>query len=150
KKDELFIVCLLLAAGWGAAHALSPGHGKTLVAAYLVGERGTLLHALLLGLTTTLAHTGGVIALAIVIWFYPQAMSGAQVLLRFVGAVLVVGMGFWMVYRRLSGQADHFHIGGGHHHYHHHDHDHGGSDHYHDEHGHAHPLPNPDVRWWNL
>src|SRR5207247_125084 len=45
-----FWLLLLLAAGFGAIHALTPGHGKTLVAAYLVGERGTLWHAVLLGL----------------------------------------------------------------------------------------------------
>jgi hypothetical protein len=55
-------VLLLLAAGFGAAHALTPGHGKTLVAAYLVGERGTFRHALVLGLVTTLTHTGSVLA----------------------------------------------------------------------------------------
>jgi ABC-type nickel/cobalt efflux system permease component RcnA len=152
RKDELFVICLLFAAAWGAVHALSPGHGKTLVAAYLVGERGTLWHAVLLGLSTTLAHTGGVIAIAIVIWFYPDAMIGSQLALRYVGAFLVVGMGFWMLYRRLTGQADHIHIGGGHHHhYHGHDHHyHGGEDHYHDEHGHAHAIVTQDVRWWNL
>jgi ABC-type nickel/cobalt efflux system permease component RcnA len=147
KKDELFVICLLFAAAWGAVHALSPGHGKTLVAAYLAGERGTLFHALLLGLTTTLAHTGGVIAIAVVIWFYPNAMTGAQLALRYVGAFVVVGMGFWMLYRRLTGQADHVHIGGGHHHHHH---GHGGTHHYHDEHGHAQPIVSQDVRWWNL
>ena len=44
---------LLLAAGFGAIHALTPGHGKTLVAAYLVGERGTSWHAVVLGLVTS-------------------------------------------------------------------------------------------------
>jgi ABC-type nickel/cobalt efflux system permease component RcnA len=152
RKDELFAVCLLLAAAWGAVHALSPGHGKTLAAAYLVGERGTFFHALLLGLSTTFAHTGAVVAIAIVIRFYPEVMAGAQVALRFVAAFVVVGLGFWMLYRRLTGRADHVHIGGGHHHHHHgHDHhDHTGADHYHDEHGHAHPSADQDVRWWNL
>jgi ABC-type nickel/cobalt efflux system permease component RcnA len=46
--------------GLGALHALEPGHGKTLVAAYLVGSRGTARHAMVLGLTVTLAHTAGV------------------------------------------------------------------------------------------
>jgi ABC-type nickel/cobalt efflux system permease component RcnA len=153
RKDELFAVCLLLAAAWGAVHALSPGHGKTLAAAYLVGERGTLFHALILGLSTTLAHTGAVIAIAGVICVYPEAMTGAQVALRFVAAFVVVGLGFWMLYRRLTGQADHVHIGGGHHHHHHHHghehHGHSGADHNHDQHGHAHPMVQ-DVRWWNL
>src|SRR4029079_3880638 len=48
---------LLLAALFGAAHALTPGHGKTMVAAYLIGERGTARHAVVLGLVTTITHT---------------------------------------------------------------------------------------------
>src|SRR5205823_6555009 len=59
-----FWLLLILAAGFGAAHALTPGHGKTLVAAYLVGEHGTALHAIVLGLVTTLTHTGSVLILA--------------------------------------------------------------------------------------
>ena len=50
-------LALLAAFGWGAFHALSPGHGKTIVAAYLVGSRGAVRHALFLGLTTTITHT---------------------------------------------------------------------------------------------
>src|ERR1700688_2489138 len=50
----------MIAAGLGALHALEPGHGKTIVAAYLVGSRGTPRHAVLLGLIVTAAHTAGV------------------------------------------------------------------------------------------
>jgi nickel/cobalt transporter (NicO) family protein len=51
---------------WGAAHALSPGHGKTIVTAYLVGQRGTPRHAALLGVIVTVTHTIGVFALGLV------------------------------------------------------------------------------------
>jgi ABC-type nickel/cobalt efflux system permease component RcnA len=54
------LLALVIAAGLGAFHALEPGHGKTVVAAYLVGSRGTAGHAVLLGLTVTVAHTAGV------------------------------------------------------------------------------------------
>ena len=57
------ILAILLAMGWGALHSLSPGHGKTMVAAYLVGTRGTARHALILGLFVTVTHTVGVVAL---------------------------------------------------------------------------------------
>ncbi len=57
---------------WGAMHALTPGHGKTIVGAYLVGSRGTLRHALYLGLTTTITHTLGVFALGLVTLFAAQ------------------------------------------------------------------------------
>ncbi|HLX34264.1 MAG TPA: hypothetical protein VKR30_03365 [Candidatus Limnocylindrales bacterium] len=60
----VLLLSLLLAAGLGAAHALTPGHGKTIMAAYLVGTRGTARHALGLGLTVTVSHTVGVMALA--------------------------------------------------------------------------------------
>ena len=59
----LIVLSLLVAMGFGALHALEPGHGKTLVAAYFVGERGTAWHALLLGLTVTASHTIGCLRL---------------------------------------------------------------------------------------
>ena len=65
---RLGVVCLALAvaAGLGALHALEPGHGKTVVAAYLVGTRGTTRHALALGLIVTATHTLGVYLLGAV------------------------------------------------------------------------------------
>jgi nickel/cobalt transporter (NicO) family protein len=149
-----FWVLLFFAAGFGAAHAFTPGHGKTLAAAYLVGERGTVWHALLLGLMTTLSHTGSVLLLALLLQFCPADMlDPVLALLGFAGGLAIAGFGFWLLLRRLSGRADHVHIGGhGHHHHgpgHHH---HGPADHYHDEHGHAHPLPagKAPVGWWGL
>src|SRR5207249_2513342 len=67
------------------------------------------------------------------------------------GGLLVAGMGFWLLWRRLLGGADHFHLGGhGHHHHHHHGHGHAA--HYHDEHGHSQSLPASaePVGWWGL
>jgi ABC-type nickel/cobalt efflux system permease component RcnA len=57
---------LLVAIALGAIHALSPGHGKTIMAAYLVGSTGTARHAVGLGLTVTISHTIGVMTLATV------------------------------------------------------------------------------------
>src|SRR5262249_39719929 len=97
-----FALLLVLAAGFGAFHALTPGHGKTLVASYLVGERGTLLHALLLGIVTTLTHTGAVLILAGVLWFFPTTNAArVQIFLGVGGGFLVAAMGFWLLYRRL-------------------------------------------------
>jgi nickel/cobalt exporter len=62
----VLLFLLLAAFGWGAVHALSPGHGKAMVAAYLVGTRGTARDALGLGLTVTVTHTIGVFALGVV------------------------------------------------------------------------------------
>jgi ABC-type nickel/cobalt efflux system permease component RcnA len=143
-SERGFWVLLLLAAGFGAAHALTPGHGKTLVAAYLVGERGTVAHAIVLGLVTTLTHTGAVLVLAaVLLWFFPKAVPAhLQTALGLGGGLLVAGTGFWLLLRRLGGGPDHVHIGGhGHHHHHHH---HG--------HDHVHSVPAPDERvgWWGL
>jgi ABC-type nickel/cobalt efflux system permease component RcnA len=148
-----FWAMMALAAGLGAVHALTPGHGKTLVAAYLVGERGTAWHAVLLGVVTTLSHTGAVLllALGLVLFFPDMVPEDVQMALGFIAGLLVAGLGFWLLVRRLSGGPDHIHIGGGHHHHHdghHHHHEH--ADHYHDEHGHVHALPKEPVGWRGL
>ena len=70
-----------MAGFFGAVHALAPGHGKTLVAAYLVGEHGTVWHALILGLVTTFTHTGAVLALAgILLVVDPQRLPNLALL----------------------------------------------------------------------
>ncbi len=120
-NSDLGIVALLgLAALLGAVHALTPGHGKTLVAAYLVGQRGTPWHAIFLGLVTALTHTGAVLVVALLLpVLFPNVKpSDMQQVLGFIAGLLVAALGFWMLNRRLAGKADHFHIGGGHHHHH--------------------------------
>jgi nickel/cobalt transporter (NicO) family protein len=122
---------LLLAAFlFGAAHAFTPGHGKTLVAAYLVGERGTVGHAVILAVATTVAHTGSVIVIALILWSaYGNDVPGTtQGVLQFLGGFLVAGVGLWLFLRRVTGKADHFHLFAGHHR--HHDHDHGHEHHH--------------------
>jgi nickel/cobalt transporter (NicO) family protein len=119
---------LLVAAFWGAAHALTPGHGKALVAAYLVGTRGTPRHAFLLGGTVTIAHTAGVFALGIVTLALSQFIVPEQLYpwLTLVSGLLVVGVGAAVLRQRLRSRG-HAH---GHHHHHHHDH---GHHHHHDD-----------------
>jgi nickel/cobalt exporter len=117
-----FWLTLLLAFCFGAAHALTPGHGKTLVAAYLVGERGTIWHALFLGLITTITHTGIVLILALIMTLLPNDAQIAfqkwiQNGLGLVLGLIVACMGFWLLLQRLAGRADHVHIGVGHHHH---------------------------------
>jgi ABC-type nickel/cobalt efflux system permease component RcnA len=133
-------VLLLLAAGFGAVHALTPGHGKTLVAAYLVGEHGTVWHAFVLGITTTLTHTGAVFLLAIVFLISPAAAQMIYYVQGVVGGLLIAILGLWLLLARLAGRADHFHLGG---HHHHHDHSH--------DHMHGPIVPEgTSVRWWHL
>lgn len=101
----------LFAFFFGAAHALTPGHGKTLAAAYLVGEKGTLAHAFLLGAVTTISHTGGVLLLALLLpIFFPNAAPAeVQTVLGFFGGITIAALGAWLLLRRIMGQADHSH-----------------------------------------
>src|SRR5439155_10890384 len=126
-RGEGLWLLLAVAAFLGAAHALTPGHGKTLVAAYLVGERGTVGHALFLGLVTTLSHTGIVLAVALAVQFFcgGRAPPSLQAWLGLGGGIIVAGMGAWLLLARLTGRADHVHLVGGHHHGHGHGHGHG-------------------------
>jgi ABC-type nickel/cobalt efflux system permease component RcnA len=151
-RNEGLWVLMAVAAVLGAGHALTPGHGKTLVAAYLIGERGTVYHALFLGLMTTLSHTGAIIAIAVAVELFcgGRVPPALQPMLGVGGGLLVAGMGVWLLLARLSGRADHVHLFGGHHHHHDHSHGHDHADHYHDEHGHAHPLPGERVGWGRL
>jgi ABC-type nickel/cobalt efflux system permease component RcnA len=103
-KDRLsasvVIFALLAAVGFGAVHALSPGHGKTIVGAYLVGSRGTWRHALLLALTVTVTHTSSVYALGFVTLYlsqyivpeklYPWLGVGSGALIVLMGLTLIV------------------------------------------------------------
>ena len=110
--DLGFGLLLLLCVVFGAGHAFTPGHGKTMVAAYLVGERGTVWHAVVLGITTTLTHTGSVILVAALVRSaYGDAPPAlAQAWLALVGGLLITGVGAWLFVQRLSGRADHVHL----------------------------------------
>jgi ABC-type nickel/cobalt efflux system permease component RcnA len=110
----VILASLAAALFWGAAHALSPGHGKTIVTAYLVGQRGTPRHAALLGLIVTITHTIGVFALGIVTLALSQFVVPDRLYpwLNLSSGLLVVGIGasvFWTRWRdrRASGHAHH-------------------------------------------
>ncbi|MGI8995859.1 MAG: nickel/cobalt transporter, partial [Pyrinomonadaceae bacterium] len=133
---------LLLAAVLGGFHALSPGHGKAVVAAYLVGSRGTAKHAVFLGLTVTITHTAGVIALGLATLFASQYIVPEKLfpVLSLVSGAIVVVIGFSLFVRRLAAALG---LAAPEHHHHHdhehtHDHSHGVQDHVHHEHSHAH------------
>ena len=113
----VILVSLLAAVFWGAAHALSPGHGKTIVSAYLVGSRGTPWHAALLGLITTATHTAGVFALGGVTlllsqWIVPDRLYPW---LDLSAGLMVVGVGAAVLAGRARDVHAHRH---GHHHHH--------------------------------
>jgi ABC-type nickel/cobalt efflux system permease component RcnA len=104
---------------WGAAHALSPGHGKTIITAYLVGQRGTPRHAALLGLIVTVTHTIGVFALGAVTLLLSRFIVPEQLYpwLNLASGVLVVAIGASVLRARWRRRRAH------HHHHHHHEHD---------------------------
>lgn len=68
----VILISLLAAFGFGALHALEPGHGKTLVAAYFVGVKGTARQALSLGAIIAGTHTFGVMVIGLVTLFCSQ------------------------------------------------------------------------------
>ena len=120
----VILAALAAALFWGAAHALSPGHGKTIVAAYLIGKRGTVRDAAALGGIVTVTHTIGVFALGLVTlglsqWIVPDRLypwlnlaAGVSVLL--IGAAVLRARGREWLHMRAHRHG----------HHHHHDHDH--------------------------
>src|SRR5439155_18511220 len=118
----VLLLFLLAAFGWGALHALSPGHGKTMVAAYLVGTRGTARHAVALGATVTVTHTIGVFALGVVTLALSQYVLPEQLYpwLTLVSGLLVVIVGVNVLRSRIrAARAAREAAHGGHHHHHH-------------------------------
>jgi ABC-type nickel/cobalt efflux system permease component RcnA len=116
-----------LAAFWGAAHALTPGHGKAIVAGYLVGTRGRPRDAVALGLIVTATHTIGVFALGIVTLALSAFVVPEQLYpwLTLSSGLLVVGVGASVLWRRLRHRRQHAHGHNHHHHDHHHEHGYG-------------------------
>ncbi|MGR0481199.1 MAG: HoxN/HupN/NixA family nickel/cobalt transporter [Candidatus Electronema sp. V4] len=118
----------------GALHAFEPGHGKTLIAAYMVGTRGRAWDGVLLGTIVTVTHTFSVILLGLAAMMLSKRYSDETLhnWLGLVSAAMILIVGIWMLRQRLSGAGhSHFHLFGGHHHHHPHDNDHG--------HSHEHP-----------
>jgi ABC-type nickel/cobalt efflux system permease component RcnA len=143
----LGLACVAVAFWFGALHAMEPGHGKTMVAAYLVGARGTMKHAVFLGAMVTFTHTISVFFLGLVTLFLSQYIMPDKIskVLGVISGLTIVYLGGMLLYKRSRGLQ-----GNGHHHHHRHDefeddsdmafpehhHDHGHS-HEHD-HGHSH------------
>jgi nickel/cobalt exporter len=109
------IAAALTAFGLGALHALEPGHGKTIVAAYLVGSRGTARHAALLGIIVTVSHTAGVFALG-AITLYASRYIVPERLYPWLGVssgLFIAGLGGYLFLRRWTGaESDHSHADG--------------------------------------
>ena len=138
----VLLLSLATAAALGAGHALTPGHGKSLMAAYLVGTRGTPMHAIGLGLSVSASHTLGILALAAVI-VGAQGVLNPDLVVRtapVLAAAGIVAIGAWMLVselrrRRAARTAGHDH-----------GHEHGAEhEHAHDAHDHDHPHSHGGV-----
>ncbi len=128
---SLGMVCLAfaVAVGLGALHALEPGHGKTVVAAYLVGTRGTPRHALYLGLIVTATHTAGVYLLGVVTLSLSHYIVPERLYpwLGMLSGVLITSLGCSLFLRRYAGAPQaHAHA-------------------YSHAHGHTHPHAHPST-----
>lgn len=161
---EIALFGLLLAMGLGAMHAMSPGHGKAVVGAYLVGSKGTAKHAAFLGLTVTITHTLGVFALGLVMLFASNYILPETIMpfLGFFSGLIVLYIGLTMFKTRLLAAlgfegGGHHHDHGGHSHSHgdhshtdqEHSHPHDALEHTHDGHTHSHAVPD-QITWKSL
>jgi ABC-type nickel/cobalt efflux system permease component RcnA len=136
----VIMLALLLASGLGAAHALTPGHGKTIMAAYLVGTRGTAWHALFLGFTVTVSHTLGVLGLGLVTLYFSTVIAPERLYpwLGLVSGITIVGVGIWLLTDRLRHRSKDHHV---------HDHD----PEHHAHHHHTGSSGGPQgINWKNL
>jgi ABC-type nickel/cobalt efflux system permease component RcnA len=156
---SVLVLSIVTAIGLGAGHALTPGHGKTLMAAYLVGTRGTSRHAAGLGLSVTISHTLGILVLAAIVigaegLLPPDAVAGTM---PAIAGLAILAIGGWMVAgevrRRRTARTERLTHDPGHEPARGHDHDHSrGHGHPH-EHGHAHPhgtKPGSAITWRSL
>lgn len=111
-----FAATLALAFVFGMLHAIKPGHGKTMVAAYLVGQQGTVYHAILLGLVTALTHTGTVLFVAFMLRPFAGSRWVDQETLSFwltlISGIAIVWLGGALLWRRLRGKEDVLHVHG--------------------------------------
>ena len=129
------ILGLIVAAVAGAGHAISPGHGKTVMAAYLVGSRGRARHAVLLGAAVTVSHTLGVIGLGGVVLLASDILPAERLypILGTLSGAAVIVIGAWLLLRCVRGlRAQRRHA-----HDHAHGHPHG--------HEHTHDAPMPGI-----
>jgi ABC-type nickel/cobalt efflux system permease component RcnA len=146
----MILLGMAVAFGLGCMHALSPGHGKTIVAAYLVGARGTFKHAVFLGGMVTFTHTISVFFLGLTTLFLSKYVLPEKIfpVLGAISGLSIVWIGGLMLYKRAQ-RLRHSHD-----HEHHHDHDHThphGHDHDHEHGPHTHThVPEGDVTLGSL
>ncbi len=129
------LIYYLTATVLGGMHALEPGHGKTVVAAYLIGTKGRKIDAVVLGLVVTLTHTFSVILLAIAAKVASTRLTLTEESLHgylgLVAGLLILAVGIWMLVGRIRGKEPF--------HFHSHDHNPGHSHDHNPVHGYGNP-----------
>lgn len=115
-SPALAVLAVAAAFGVGAVHALAPGHGKAIAAAYLVGGRGRARDALLLGVTVAAMHTASVLVLGLGLQVLLRSRGGLPALtdditpvLRLLSGLLVVGVGTYLLARQRRRHTHHHH-----------------------------------------
>ena len=138
---QLAIAALVISFVLGGLHALTPGHGKAIVAAYLVGSKGRVIDAVFLGLVVTFTHTFSVIALGIVM-LVAQGFAPDDIVpwLSLFSGILIVGIGAWLLAKNMK----QYYSGGAHSHAHGHQHPHDHSHGHGHSHDHDHDHPHAD------
>ncbi|MBN2326307.1 MAG: hypothetical protein JXR73_04070 [Candidatus Omnitrophica bacterium] len=165
-RPGIVLLALFVSIVAGASHALSPGHGKTVVAAYLVGSRGTVWHAVFLGIVVTMTHVSSVLLLGLITLFFSQYIVPEKLypIIEGSSGLLIVIIGMTLFFRRYGAYQrkkilrsmgvaveEAHHHGHSHPHEHEHDHEHPHAhahDHEHPhphEHEHEHPHEHPHT-----
>ncbi len=148
---QIAIIALVVSFVLGGLHALTPGHGKAVVAAYLVGTKGRITDAIFLGLVVTFTHTFSVIMIGIILLFAKDRFVQEDIVLwlSLISGLLIVGIGGWLLAKNMrqyySGKM-HNH---GHDHSHDHSHDHGYSHSHGGGHTYSH-VPSKRTGFWGL
>ena len=152
---QFAIIALVVSFVLGGLHALTPGHGKAVVAAYLVGTKGRIIDAIFLGLIVTFTHTFSVISIGIILLFAKERIAHDDIVLwlSLVSGLLIVGIGGWLLAKNMkqyySGRTQNH----GHDHSHDHEHTHNHGDGHTHSHGfgptHSH-VPTERTGFWSL
>ena len=144
---SLVVIALVVSFVLGGLHALTPGHGKAVVAAYLVGTRGRIIDAIFLGLVVTFTHTFSVISLGVILLFTKNRFAQQDIVLwlSLISGLLIVGIGAWLLTKNMKQYYGGRRQTHGQNHPHSHDHEHSHS------HGHTHShVPSERTGFWGL
>jgi ABC-type nickel/cobalt efflux system permease component RcnA len=138
QTGPLMLFALIVAFGFGAVHALGPGHGKTLMAAYLIGAGGRFRQAVAVGGSVALMHTASVLALGVVVLTATDVFAPERVYpwLGLGSGLVALGLGAALLVARLGAWGESTHGD---------DHPHGESAHHEHAHPHPHDHPSPDA-----